>query len=115
MTAGNYYDQGNVKLLLDIAQDDTVDDETLDALGESANKEIDNFLATMQKDVPPNTITNDLKMAANYKVIALYKARKNDYDGAKYWNQLYSDIKTAIMDSIANNVLDGSTIVADRF
>lgn len=114
MTDGNYYDQANVKLLLGIDQDDIIDDETLDALGESVNRDIDNFLASMVIKVPPDSITNDLKMAANYEVVSLYKAKKQDYDGAKYWEQKFKDLKDSIQTSLTKTA-QGSSQFVDRF
>lgn len=112
--SGNYYDQGNVKLLLGIDQEDTIDDEKLDALGESCNNEMDNYLKTLTTDVPPLTISSELAMATNYHVVSLYKAQKNDYDGAKYWQERYDLIKKSIMEKLTANVAVANILV-DRF
>ena len=111
MVDGNYYDQGVCKLLLDIAQDDQTDDEKLDALGESVNREMDNFLNTIQITVPPSNITNDMKMAANYEVVSLYKAKKQDFEAAKYWNDKYGKMKESIKDSLTLDVENDSQMV----
>ena len=112
--SGNYYDQGNVKLLLNVDQEDTIDDEKLDALGESCNIEMDNYLKTLTTDVPPITITSDLVMATNYHVVSLYKAQKNDYEGAKYWQERYDMIKKSIQEKLTANIAV-SNILVERF
>ena len=114
MSDGNYYDQGNCKLLIGILQNDIDDDEVIDALGESENRNTDNFLKTIQIDVPPSTISNDLKMMTNYRVVSLYKAKKQDFDAAKYWDAKADALKESIIEGITKNV-ESSSIVIDRF
>ena len=114
MAVGNYYDQGNVKILLGIDQDDTIDDEKLDALGEACNNEMNNYLKTLTTSVPPSVISSDVAMATNYQVVSLYKAQKNDYEGAKYWQERYDTAKKSIMEKLTSNV-SMANILVERF
>ena len=114
MAVGNYYDQGNVKTLLGIDQEDTIDDEKLDALGEACNNEMNNYLKTLTTNVPPSVISSDVAMATNYQVVSLYKAQKNDYEGAKYWQERYDTAKKSIMEKLTSNV-SMANILVERF
>ena len=114
MVVGNYYDQSQVKMLLGIDQEDTIDDEKLDALGEASNNEMNNYLKTISTDIPPAVISSDVAMATNYQVVSLYKAQKNDYEGAKYWQERYDMTKKSIMEKLTSNI-SMANILVDRF
>lgn len=99
--SGNYYDLSNTKKILNITELDIIDDELLNALGESANQHIDNILEPVDSGIPYTTtsILNDIKAAANYYTCSLYKGKKQDFEAAKFWKDMFQDL----IDNIIKN------------
>ena len=99
--SGNYYDLSNTKRILSISETDIIDDELLNAFGEQANQHIDNILEPIDSGIPYTTtsILNDIKSAANYYTCSLYKGKKQDFEAAKFWKDMFQDL----IDNIIKN------------
>lgn len=112
--SGNYYDLTNTKKILSITETDILDDELLNTFGEMANQHIDNILEPVDIGIPYTTtsILNDVKSAANYYTCSLYKGKKQDFEGAKFWKEMFQNI---IDNIIANRKNDHETITVDGF
>lgn len=112
--SGNYYDLTNTKKILSITETDILDDELLNTFGEMANQHIDNILEPVDIGIPYTTtaILNDVKSAANYYTCALYKGKKQDFEGAKFWKDMFQNIIDNIM---ANRKNDHETITVNGF
>ena len=112
--SGNYYDLTNTKKILSITETDILDDELLNTFGEMANQHIDNILEPIDIGVPYTTtsILNDVKSAANYYTCSLYKGKKQDFEGAKFWKEMFQNI---IDNIIANRKNDHETIIVNGF
>lgn len=113
--SGNYYDLSNTKRILNITETDIIDDELLNALGESANQHIDNILEPIDVGIPYTTtsILNDIKAAANYYTCSVYKGKKQDFEAAKFWKDMFQDI----IDNIIKNksTVGNTSITVDGF
>jgi hypothetical protein len=112
--SGNYYDLTNTKKILSITETDILDDELLNTFGEMANQHIDNILEPVDIGIPYTTtsILNDVKSAANYYTCSLYKGKKQDFEGAKFWKDMFQNI---IDNIIANRKNDHETITVNGF
>lgn len=113
--SGNYYDLSTTKKILTISETDIIDDELLNAFGELANQHIDNVLAPFDEGIPyiTTSILEDVKAAANYYTISLYKGKKQDFEASKFWKEMFKDI----IDTIKNrkNNTGNTTIISEGF
>lgn len=112
--SGNYYDLTNTKKILSIVETDILDDEILNAFGEMANQHIDNILEPVDIGIPYTTtaILNDVKSAANYYTCSLYKGKKQDFESAKFWKEMFQNVIDNIIENRKN---DQDTITVDGF
>lgn len=115
MATGAYFELTTVKIYCKIESGDTVDDDILNQFGAYENKALDNFLITITPDVPKvlAALTEDIKDAVNFKVVAKYKAVKEDYEGAGYWAKLAIEARENIKMAIVKNVRN-RRIAVDR-
>lgn len=99
--SGNYYDLSNTKRILSITETDITDDELLNAFGEQSNQHIDNVLQSVDNKIPytSTSILNDVKSAANYYTCSLYKGKKQDFEAAKFWKDMFQNL----IDNIIKN------------
>ena len=108
--SGNYYDLTNTKKILSISETDILDDVLLNAFGEQSNQHIDNILSPIDAQVPYTTtnILNDVRSAANYYTCSLYKGKKQDFEGAKFWKDMFQDL----IDNIIKNRAQEQTSIS---
>ena len=112
--AGSYYVQATVKTLLDIASTDTADDTLLDSLGLLADQHIDNILKKHDEKIPlqSTNVLNDIKMAANFYTVSLYKGRREQLEEAKFWKEQFTETINGI---IEERSIEGNNYVVERF
>ncbi len=79
-----------------------------------SNQHIDNILEPIDSGIPytSTAILNDVKSAANYYTCSLYKGKKQDFEGAKFWKQMFQD---TIDNIIKNRETDQDTLSVDGF
>ncbi len=111
--AGSYYDQDRTKRLLEIAAGDTADDTLLDELGLVADLHIDNTLIIHDEKIPyTGNILNDIKEIAALYTASLYKGKRGDFEGAKFFLDMFKDIKTGMEEQRA---VEGKPYIVERF
>lgn len=112
--AGSYYEINRTKQLLNIDIADTAEDELLNSFGEIANQHIDNIQTEHDERIPLKIprVLSDIKMAANFYVVSLYKGKRNDVDGAKFFMEQHREVMNGIISKLS---IDGQPQVVERF
>ena len=102
MATGKYYKLDDLKPMLSIAETDVVDDILLNNFGLIADRQLDNDLAQKLGVVPVLNaeITDDLTGASNFYTCYQYKIKKQDFDGAKNFKDLYDNLVSSIINRL---------------
>jgi hypothetical protein len=114
MATGKYYILSDIKPMLSIAETDVEDDILLNNFGIIADRQVDNDLSHKLDAIPvPNaSITTDLTGAANFYVAHQYKIKKQDFDGAKEFKQLYDNTIAGLIQRLTSDNTSHSSRVA---
>lgn len=119
MATGKYYILDDIKPMLSIAESDVEDDILLNNFGLIADKQIDNELSDKLVEFPilNANITADIESAANLYVSYLYKIKKQDFDGAKNFKELYDNNITALRTRLThdNNSTSGRVAIGKGY
>lgn len=112
--AGSYYDQDRTKRLLEIATGDSADDTFLDELGAVADQHLDNILIAHDEKIPlvGANILNDVKEMAALFTASIYKGKRGDEMGSKFFTDLFK----VLLEGLAfERALTGKPYIVERF
>ena len=114
MATKTYYKLDDIRPMLSIQSTDNVDDILLNNFGLIADRQVDNDLAHKLDAIPVAnaSITNDLTGASNVYVAYLFKIKKQDFDGAKNFKEIYDNAIAGLINRLTVENNDHSGRVA---
>ena len=111
--AGSYYDQDRTKRLLEIAAGDSADDTLLDELGLVADQHIDNIFKIHDEKIPySGTILNDVKELSAIYTAKIYKGKRGDEIGIRFFGELFEQLLEGMA---LGKAVEGKPYIVERF